>query len=88
VELTTSGEFEAWVTEIGFVDFRAIQVFLYGSDNPEGGSTDYCSRLINGEITITAERPAGCSDKPDVPLVCSPLAPGIRRKKRAVRIQE
>jgi hypothetical protein len=58
-----------------------------GSEDPNCGFTSYCSRLINGEITITAERPWGCSDKPDVPLVCSPVAPGIRRKKRAVPIQ-
>jgi hypothetical protein len=61
-----------------------------GSENPECGFTDYCSRLINGEITITAERPAGCSDKPDVPVDCSPVAPGLRqrRKKPAVPLQK
>jgi hypothetical protein len=60
----------------------------YGSQNPECGFTDYCSRLINGEITITAERPAGCTDKPDVPLGCSPEAPGLHKKKRTVLQQK
>lgn len=59
-----------------------------GSEDPNCGFTSYCSRLINGEMVITAERPSGCSGKPDVLLVCSPDAPQLRKKKRTVRSQD
>src|ERR1700694_4822377 len=31
-----------------------------GSEDPDCGFTSYCSRLINGEMVITAEKPSGC----------------------------
>ncbi len=43
---------------------------VYGSDDPNCGSTDFCRKLINGKMVITAEKPSSCSGKQDVPLVC------------------
>jgi hypothetical protein len=46
---------------------------LYGSDDPDCAFTDYCGRLIGGKV-VTVRRKSGCSDRPDVELVC-PQAP-------------
>lgn len=45
--------------------------FLYGSTDPHCLRSDYCSRLINGQMVTTAEKQTACDDgKDDVPLVC------------------
>jgi len=48
-----------------------------GSANPDCGFTEYCSRLIDGQMRATASRASGCSNGPTTPLVCSPTAPPL-----------
>jgi len=42
-----------------------------GSENPKCHSTDYCMRLIKGEMVVTTEKPAQCEGLPDIGLACS-----------------
>jgi len=41
-----------------------------GSENPQCGFTDYCSKLVKGNMVTTAERPFGCAEGSRVQLVC------------------
>jgi hypothetical protein len=42
-----------------------------GSETDGCHSTDYCSRLIKGEMVITAEQPVQCDGRQDVRLECA-----------------
>ena len=51
---------------------------LYGSNNPKCGFTRFCSRLINGKMVTTAEKPFVCdgqSEEEDKAELICPAAP-------------
>lgn len=56
---------------------------LYGSKRPDCGFTDYCSRLINGKMVTTAERPSTCENNEPPPLVCPSIIPANTPAKQS-----
>ena len=56
---------------------------LYGSERPDCGFTEYCSRLINGKMVTSAERPSGCENNEPPMLVCPSTIPNIPPTKQS-----
>jgi len=48
-----------------------------GSDRPDCGFTDYCSRLIHGEMVTTASRPSNCEHDQPAAVVCPSRIPTL-----------